>query len=105
MADLICRGELIDDLNHFAPEKYDPLVNKIIMNQHAVDAVEVSRLGRLGKLMMPYAGCPRGRIGASGEPWKVMELDAITDVDGNRWVPVLDTDLERLKGLKGCNNE
>ena len=27
----------------------------------------------------------------------IMELDAISDVDGNRWVPVLDGDLAALK--------
>ena len=70
-----------------------------------VDAVEVSRLGKLGRLMMPYKGCPRGRMGARGiyggeeiqtEP-EVMELDAIEDIEGDRWVPVLAEDLNNLK--------
>ena len=81
-------------------------VRHMIDTVPTVDAVEVSRLGRLGRLMMPYTGDPRGPMGARGEAgdgsdqtWKVTELDAITDVDGNRWIPVLDTDLERLKGV------
>ena len=71
-----------------------------------VDAVEVSRLGKLGRLMMPYQGCPRGRFGERGcsgdgrAYFTVMELDAIVDVDGNRWIPVLDSDLDALKDKK-----
>lgn len=65
-----------------------------------VDAVKVHRLGKLGRLMMPYKGCPRGRMGArgcSGEDFKVLELDPIMDVDGNRWIPVLEEDLCDMK--------
>jgi hypothetical protein len=65
-----------------------------------VDAVKVHRLGKLGRLMMPYKGCPRGRMGArgcSGEDFKVLELDPIMDVDGNRWIPVLEEDLRVMK--------
>ena len=43
MTTLIDREELIKDLNHFAPEHYNALVNKIIQNQTAVDAVEAVR--------------------------------------------------------------
>lgn len=65
-----------------------------------VDAVEVRRLGKLGRLMMPYKGCPRGRMGArgcSGEDFRAIELDPIMDVDGNRWIPVLEEDLCDMK--------
>jgi hypothetical protein len=70
-----------------------------------VDAVEVSRLGKLGRLMMPYKGCPRGRMGARGAyggkeiqtQFEVMALDAIEDTEGDRWVPVLAEDLNNLK--------
>ena len=82
-------------------------LKKMIDNAPTVDAVEVYRLGRLGQLLMPYTGDPRGPMGARGESgnsrdqtWKITELDAITDVDGNRWIPVLDTDLEKLKGAE-----
>lgn len=43
MADLIDRAELIENLNHFAPEHYSALVNMIITKQPAVDAVPVVR--------------------------------------------------------------
>ena len=64
-----------------------------------VDAVEVARLGKLGRLMMPYSGCGRGRVGPSGcvGNFKPMELDPIEDIDGDRWVPVLEDDLSLLK--------
>jgi hypothetical protein len=70
-----------------------------------VEAVEVSQLGELGRLMMPYKGCPRGRMGARGvyggeenqTEFEVMALDAIEDIEGDRWVPVLAEDLNNLK--------
>lgn len=65
-----------------------------------VDAVEVNRPGKLGRLMMPYKGCPRGHMGArgcSGEDFRAIELNPIVDVDGNRWVPVLEEDLCDMK--------
>ena len=61
-----------------------------------VDAVEASRLGNLGRLMMPYIGCPRGRMGARGDG-RIIELDPIKDVEGDIWVPVLEEDLNFLK--------
>ena len=76
-----------------------------IDNADDVDAVEVSRLGELGRLMMPYSGCPRGRMGhrgcaGSGETTvTVMELDAIEDIDGNLWIPVLADDLKELEKI------
>lgn len=65
-----------------------------------VDAVKVHRLGRLGRLMMPYKGRPRGHLGARGcfdGDFKVLELDPIIDVDGDRWIPVLEEDLRDMK--------
>ena len=55
--------------------------------------------------MMPYKGCPRGRMGARGvyggeeiqTEFEVMALDAIEDIEGDRWVPVLAEDLNNLK--------
>lgn len=61
-----------------------------------VDAVEVSRLGELGRLMMPYEGCPRGRMGRRGDGG-IAELDPIKDIEGDRWIPVLEDDLDLLK--------
>lgn len=79
-------------------------VHDVIAQTDTVDAVEVSRLGELGKMMIPYLGCPRGMIGPRGEDgeaknrkFEILELDPITDIDGNRWVPVLDRDLSTLK--------
>ena len=65
----------------------------------SVDAIEVSRLGKLGRLMKPYRGCGRGRVGPSGcvGNFKPMELDPIEDIEGDRWVPVLEDDLSLLK--------
>lgn len=64
------------------------------------DVVEASRLGKLGRLMTPYKGCPRGRMGTRGviqTEFEVMALDAIEDIEGDRWVPVLAEDLNNLK--------
>ena len=61
-----------------------------------IDAVEVARLGKLGRLMMPYKGCPRGRMGKSADG-SIAELDPIKDVEGDTWIPVLKEDLDRLK--------
>ena len=66
----------------------------------------ISGLGRLGQLMLPYEGCPRGPMGERGTTGDsnnvdigMMCLDSIKDVDGNRWVPVLEQDLNRIKKL------
>ena len=69
---------------------------KMIFDAPTVDAVEASRLGYLGRLMMPYKGCPRGRMGARGDG-RIIELDPIKDVEGDIWVPVLEEDLNFLK--------
>lgn len=71
-----------------------------VREQPTVDAVEVNRLGRLGRLMMPYKGCPRGRMGEAGDAGSEMgirELDPVTDIEGDVWIPVLAEDLRRLK--------
>ena len=82
-------------------EPSDCNILAVIDEQPTVDAVEVSRLGKLGQLMIPYTGCPRGMIGERGEDGTdschLTELDAITDVDGNRWIPVFENDLSQLK--------
>lgn len=79
-------------------------IRSFLLKLPRVDAVEISRLGRLGKLMMPYEGCPRGKIGPSGstgdssdQTRRITTLDVITDIDGNRWIPVLDTDLWKYR--------
>ena len=40
------RGELIADLNKFAPEAYSRAVDLVIRNQPAADVVEVVRCGK-----------------------------------------------------------
>ena len=68
----------------------------IVEASPTVDAVEASRLGDLVRLMMPYKGCPRGRMGARGDG-RIIELDPIKDVEGDIWVPVLEEDINFLK--------
>lgn len=75
-------------------------IRMFLSKAKTVVAVEVSRLGKLGKLMMPYKGCPRGRMGPSGcdgDKMHITELDPIEDIDGNLWIPVLADDLKELK--------
>ena len=43
MAEYIEREALIDNLNHFAPEHYNALINMLIEKQPAADVVEVVR--------------------------------------------------------------
>ena len=43
MADLIDRQALIANLNRFAPEHYNALINNLITKEPAVDAVKVVR--------------------------------------------------------------
>ena len=78
--------------------KSDPVCASmmLVVEEPTVDAVEASRLGNLGRLMMPYKGCPRGRMGARGDG-RIVELDPIKDVEGDIWVPVLEEDLNFLK--------
>lgn len=64
------------------------------------DVVEVDRLGKVGRLMLPYKGCPRGPIGrmgfSGGEKQGKKEIlirelccmDTFEDADGNVWRPV-----------------
>lgn len=78
MVDLIDRAELIENLNHFAPEHYSALVNMIITKQPAVDAVPVVRCkdcvrcGFCGdatnlEIMGFYGFCSRGKRRHSDE--------------------------------------
>ena len=46
MAEYIEREALIDNLNHFAPEHYNALINMLIEKQPAADVVEVVRCGQ-----------------------------------------------------------
>lgn len=71
-----------------------------------INAIDASHLGKLGKLMLPYQGCPRGAIGErgyTGRPYNVDKdlicLDPVKDIDGNYWVPVLKQDLELFKRI------
>ena len=46
MADYIDRAELIKNLNKFAPEYYNALINQLITNQPTADVVEVKDCGQ-----------------------------------------------------------
>lgn len=65
-----------------------------------VDAVPVEKLGKWGKLFIPYKGCPRGHVGRMGLPAtledEALRWGVITDVDGGRWVPVVEAVLHEL---------
>ena len=69
--------------------------------------IEATSLGKLGILMLPYEGCPRGHIGRmcpEGNENKTTEdntllkellyMDTFKDVDGNVWRPVLEEVLQ-----------
>ena len=43
MAEYINRAELIENLNKFAPEHYNALINHLITKQPTADVVEVTR--------------------------------------------------------------
>lgn len=74
----------------------------------AADAIEADRLGRVGRLMLPYKGCPRGPIGRLGmaggktqdkKAILIEELrcmDTFKDVDGNVWRPVQEEVLQEV---------
>lgn len=74
----------------------------------AADAIEADRLGRVGRLMLPNKGCPRGLIGRLGmaggktqdkKAILVEELccmDTFEDVDGNVWRPVQEEVLQEV---------
>ena len=74
------------------------------MLEHGVraypDKTTLHRLGKFGTLFMERKGCPRGAIGEFGEGVSLEEaatiMPAIEDMDGNRWVPVLENVLEQL---------
>ena len=89
----VLEGEAIC-LYAYGGARYIPL--EALKCAPTVDVVEASRLGDLGRLMMPYNGCPRGRMGARGDG-RIIELDPIKDVEGDIWVPVLEEDLNALK--------
>lgn len=65
----------------------------------AADVVEVTRLGKVGQLMLHYDGCPRGRVGRMGSSGgeedktellirELCYMDTFEDADGNVWRPV-----------------
>ena len=70
-------------------------------NDSTYKAIEVERLGKLGKLMMPTKE-PRGPVGPRGVMGDfdirkhVTHLDPITDAEGDRWIPVLEEDFKEL---------
>lgn len=64
----------------------------MIEDAPAVDAVPAEKLGKLGKLMIPYSGCARGPVGRMGDgnlEKEALFFGEITDVDGGKWVPVV----------------
>ena len=64
-----------------------------------IKAVPVETLGKLGKIMLPYKGCPRGQMGRMGGATLEEEafyMGVITDADGCRWVPVNEDVLREL---------
>ena len=56
MAEFIDRQELIDNLNKFAPEHYNALVNQLIMKQPIADVVEVVRCKDCNYYKKGFAG-------------------------------------------------
>lgn len=74
----------------------------------AADVIEADRLGRVGRLMLPNKGCPRGPIGRLGmvggktqdkKAILIEELccmDTFEDVDGNVWRPVQEEVLQEV---------
>lgn len=96
-----CLDESPDQKESLAYFTFESII-ECLKQEPTVDAVEVGRLGKLGRLMLPYSGCPRGPMGPRGfsdSTQEVMELDPVVDVDGNRWVPVLEQDLYNLKSM------
>ena len=61
MGDLISRKSLLDNLNRFAPECYNALVNSLIEKEPAVDAVPVVRC----------KDCKHWGVGVAGETERV----------------------------------
>ena len=79
-----------------------------IMELPAADVIDADRLGRVGRLMLPNKGCPRGpmgRLGMAGGKTQdkkailIEELccmDTFEDVDGNVWRPVQEEVLQEV---------
>ena len=79
-----------------------------IDKEPAADVVEADRLGRVGRLMLPNKGCPRGPIGRLGmaggktqdkKAILIEELccmDTFEDVDENVWRPVQEEVLQEV---------
>lgn len=82
--------------------------DSVINHLPAADVVEVDRLGKVGRLMLPNKGCPRGPIGRLGmaggktqdkKAILIEELccmDTFEDVDGNVWRPVQEEVLQEV---------
>lgn len=58
MAEYINRAELIENLNKFAPEHYNALINQIITKQPTADVVEVVRCKDCDVPHNKWLGCP-----------------------------------------------
>ena len=84
----------------------------------AADVIEADCLGRVGRLMLPCKGCPRGPIGRLGmaggkaqdkKAILIKELccmDTFEDVDGNVWRPVQEEVLQEvIEILRGTAEE
>ena len=95
--DLISRSALKKDL--LDRSFYPVIVKNALENAPAVDAIPIEKLGKIGKLFLPYKGCPRGPVGRMGDGHLEEEAlfwGTIEDVDGGRWVPVVEDVLHEL---------
>jgi hypothetical protein len=101
---LVCSGVLRCDSNCDDCEKLSKAIDRLgefeDKAEQTVDAVPVERLGKIGKLFIPYSGCPRGPVGRMGEPATLAEeamfWGVIVDEDGTRFVPVVEEVLHEL---------
>lgn len=59
MAEYIDREELIENLNKFAPEHYNALINQLITKQPTADVVEVVRCNNCAVPHNRWTGCPK----------------------------------------------
>lgn len=98
--DMISRSALKEEMLQNEPVKrFHPVENKewcknmeLIEDAPSISAVPVEKLGKLGKLMLPYSGCPRGPVGRMEDgnlEKEALFFGEITDEDGGKWVPVL----------------
>lgn len=98
--DLIFRNDAIDSLLRQPNTPTPSVIRRVLRQVPAVDAVPVERLGKIGKLFIPYSGCPRGPVGRMGEPVTLAEeamfWGVIVDEDGTRFVPVVEEVLHEL---------